>query len=129
VIHLSFVSFFAHDVLSSLRVRGEAFPQLMRIEDCFATIGFPPLIFLQTVYADEAFFCLNRVQELSPVDECVERVHQQESEGEAKEDCVEECTFPFFSLIARKEKIGNCTPIFLTFTYPELSFTRRNDSV
>ncbi|OTA05175.1 hypothetical protein A9Z42_0057950 [Trichoderma parareesei] len=23
-------------------------------------------------------------------DECVERVHQQESEGEAKEDCVEE---------------------------------------
>ena len=25
-------------------------------------------------------------------DECVERVHQQESEGGAKEDCVEECT-------------------------------------
>jgi len=25
-------------------------------------------------------------------DECVERVQQQESEGEAKEDCVEECT-------------------------------------
>ncbi|KAK8919606.1 hypothetical protein VCV18_008432 [Metarhizium anisopliae] len=26
-------------------------------------------------------------------DECVERVQQQESEGEAKEDCVEECTY------------------------------------
>ncbi len=25
-------------------------------------------------------------------DDCVERVQQQESEGEAKEDCVEECT-------------------------------------
>ena len=25
-------------------------------------------------------------------DECVERVHQQESDGEVKEDCVEECT-------------------------------------
>ncbi|KAG6034141.1 hypothetical protein E4U41_006661, partial [Claviceps citrina] len=27
-------------------------------------------------------------------DECVERVHQQQSEGEAKEDCVEECVLP-----------------------------------
>lgn len=27
-------------------------------------------------------------------DDCVERVQQQESEGEAKEDCVEECTLP-----------------------------------
>ena len=26
-------------------------------------------------------------------DECVERVHQQESEGGAKEDCVEECEY------------------------------------
>lgn len=42
-------------------------------------------------------------------DECVERVHQQESEGEAKEDCVEECTFlhtiPFaFSPLYRSQK-------------------------
>lgn len=27
-------------------------------------------------------------------DDCVERVQQQESDGEAKEDCVEECTPP-----------------------------------
>ena len=33
-------------------------------------------------------------------DECVERVQQQESEGDAKEDCVEECT-SFFSSRAR----------------------------
>lgn len=51
--------FFAHDVLSSLRVRGEAFPQLMRLEGCFATIGLHPPFLLQTLYADEAFFfCL-----------------------------------------------------------------------
>lgn len=28
-------------------------------------------------------------------DDCVERVQQQESEGEAKEDCVEECTYRY----------------------------------
>lgn len=43
-------------------------------------------------------------------DECVERVHQQESEGEAKEDCVEECTFP-------------SPPLSITLIYsPESSF-------
>lgn len=37
-------------------------------------------------------------------DECVERVHQQESEGEAKEDCVEECTFPSLPYRSQKKK-------------------------
>lgn len=42
-------------------------------------------------------------------DECVERVHQQESEGEAKEDCVEECTFIYrFPLMPCKEMKGKC---------------------
>lgn len=41
-------------------------------------------------------------------DECVERVHQQESEGEAKEDCVEECTFIHrFPLSLAKKKKAN----------------------
>ena len=36
-------------------------------------------------------------------DECVERVQKQESEGEAQEDCVEECTlrFPPGSILPR----------------------------
>lgn len=35
-------------------------------------------------------------------DECVERVHQQEeTDGEAKEDCVEECRFPPNSCIQK----------------------------
>jgi hypothetical protein len=49
---------------------------------------------LLTEYAAE---CKNSAQ-CAPAkhhfDECVERVQQQESEGGAKEDCVEECKYP-----------------------------------
>jgi len=41
-----------------------------------------------------------RTQECAPLkhhyDECAERVtHQQETDGHAKENCVEECEFPY----------------------------------
>lgn len=110
--HIFFFS--AHDVLSSLRVRGEAFPQLMRIEGCFATIGFPPLFFYRRCMLTRLFFLFIQSARTLPSapppsttsTSALSEFTSRRARARPRRTASRSVRFPFPSLSIAKEKEG-----------------------